>query len=153
MSILVKLEAYNREMQSIKTNMGIELRGEYAMAVDNPTAGGVAASLRTNTKKAYGIVDRIGAKFPRHGIFIEKGARKGYGGNSGSTWYDKNGARKQTNPKSFGKMNTGNSLAKPWLAPTLDKYTEIVANRAAAHFANIAQEIVLSSIPKTNLRK
>lgn len=133
--------------------MGAELRNEWAMIVDHPTNDGVASKLKTNTRKNYGVVDRIGAKFPRHGIFVEKGARKGYGGVIGSSWYDKQGTRKKTNPNSFGKMNTGNSLAKPWLAPTLDKYTQIVADRAANHFANIAQQIVLSSIPTTKLKR
>lgn len=34
----------------------------------------------------YGIVNRIGFNFPRHGIYIHKGAGRGQGGWIGSKW-------------------------------------------------------------------
>ena len=65
---------------------------------------------------------RITFTFVRHGAFLEKGARRGYGGTIGSTFNNnKAGITKRTNPNSLGKMGTGASPAVPWTKPALDK--------------------------------
>lgn len=131
----------------------MNLRAEWGMTVKNATSGGLSTTLKTNAGKKYGVVDRIGAKFPRHGIFVMKGAGRGQGGSVGSSWRDKTGAIKRTNPNSLGKMNSRNRKAADWLSPTMDRYNEIVADRASHHFAEVAQRIVLSGIPETKIRK
>ena len=65
---------------------------------------------------------RITFKFVRHGAFLEKGARRGYGGTIGSEFGNyKTGVVRRTNPDSLGKMGTGASPAVPWTKPALDK--------------------------------
>lgn len=34
----------------------------------------------------YGLIDKLGFSFPRHGIYIHKGAGRGQGGYIGSSW-------------------------------------------------------------------
>ena len=76
----------------------------------------------------YGLIDRLGFSFPRHGIYIHKGAGRGQGGFSGSKWsYLKriNGIEintnivRHTNPASLGKQNGGNRQAYRWFDPVL----------------------------------
>lgn len=68
------------------------------------------------------VAVRITFKFVRYGAFLEKGARKGYGGKVGSKFGDyKKGIIKSTNPKSLNKMGTGKSPAVPWTVPALEE--------------------------------
>lgn len=151
--ILGYFAPFNEDAQRLSRAFGVELRSEYALVVENPTAGGTADVLKSNAGKKYGVVNRIGAEFPRHAIHMEKGSRRSYGGNIGSTWERADGSIGSTNPMSKGKMNTGNSPAKIWLGPTLDKYAELLADLANKHFANIAQQVTLSAIPEITIRK
>lgn len=153
MSVLNHFQAYNAEMQQIARQFGAELRADWAVKVTNPTAQGLMAKLKANAGKRNAVVDRIAAKFPRHGIYRTVGAGSGQGGAIGSSWRDKNGNVKRTRSLSLGKMNTGNRKAISWLSPTMDKFNEVVADRAAAHFATIGQQIALSGIPDTKIRK
>lgn len=153
MGTLNHFTAYNQEMQQLARQFGAELRSEWGMKVANASTGGLKSQLKANAGRRYGVVDRVAAKFPRHGIFRMVGAGRGQAGSVGTTWRDKNGQTKRTNPNSFGKMDTGNRRAADWLSPTLDKFNEIVADRAAAHFATIGQQIALSSIPTTKTRR
>jgi len=77
---------------------------------------------------------RITFKFVRHGAFLEKGARKGYGGTQGSSWTTKNGVKKFTKGESLGKMGTGASPAVPWTKPALDKQLPELADMIAAQY-------------------
>lgn len=78
----------------------------------------------------YGIVNRVGFSFPRHGIYIHKGAGEGYGGYIGSKWeYLKKingvevgtGIIRHTNITSLGKQNTGNRRAFKWFDPVIQQ--------------------------------
>lgn len=153
MSALDHFTEYNIEMREIARKLGMTLRAEWGMSVKNATTDGLASTLKSNAAKRHGVVDRIGAKFPRHGIFVMKGAGRGQGGSVGSSWRDKTGKTKRTNPNSLGKMNSRNRRAADWLSPSMDRYNEIVADRANHHFATVAQKIVLSGIPETKIRK
>lgn len=153
MSTLNHFKAYNEEMSRIARQFGAELRSDWGIKVADASASGLKSQLKANAGKRYGVVDRIGAKFPRHGIYRTVGAGRGQGGSIGSSWRDKNGNIKRTNQNSLGKMNTVNRKSVDWLEPTLDKFNEIVADRAAAHFATIGQQIVLNGIPETKTRR
>ena len=149
MELVLEYAPYNKEMADIARAMAADAKTAYSIAVAKPSAAGISKNVKTNARKTYGIVDRVGAKFERHGIFIEKGASRGHGGAQGSSWKDKHGVTKYTNSKSLNKMNTGNRKAKEWLGPVLDNYTKKIADRAAFHMANIAQKLALDAIPVT----
>ena len=76
----------------------------------------------------YGIINRVGFSFPRHGIYIHKGAGEGYGGYIGSKWEllkkingveVSTGIIRHTNMTSLGKQNTGNRHAFKWFDPVI----------------------------------
>jgi len=86
-------------------------------------------------KTKDGDVRSVGFSFLREGIYVHKGAGKGMGGLKGSSWLDKYGVRKSTNPESLGKLATGNRKAKPWfdaLDKDLPELGDIVAETYAA---------------------
>lgn len=71
----------------------------------------------------YGLVNRIGFSFPRHGIYIHKGAYRGHGGFIGSKWEQirrvngvevGTGIVRHTDPDSLGKQGTGARKPFPW---------------------------------------
>jgi hypothetical protein len=71
---------------------------------------------------------RITFKFVRYGAWLEKGARKGYGGTQGSEWGNyKTGITKRTNPNSLGKMGTGKSPAVPFSQVSVDAQLPVLA--------------------------
>lgn len=76
----------------------------------------------------YGIVNRIGFSFPRHGIYIHKGAGRGQGGWLGSKWEKikkingvevSTGIVRHTDPASLGKQDSGNRRAFRWFDPVV----------------------------------
>lgn len=76
----------------------------------------------------YGLVHRIGFSFPRHGIYIHKGAYKGHGGFIGSKWEMLKrvggkevgtGIVRHTNPDSLGKQGTGAKRPFQWFDPVI----------------------------------
>lgn len=79
----------------------------------------------------YGIVNRIGFSFPRHGIYIHKGAGRGQGGWMGSKWEQikkvngieiGTGIIRHTDPDSLGKQGTGNRKPFHW-------FDDVIKNR------------------------
>lgn len=77
----------------------------------------------------YGIINQLGFSFPRHGIYIHKGAGRGQGGTIGSNWTKlKNingiavstGIVKHTNPNSLNaSQGTGTRNAFEWFDPVI----------------------------------
>lgn len=76
----------------------------------------------------YGIINRVGFSFPRHGIYIHKGAGRGQGGWIGSKWEKLKevngvtvgtGIMRHTDPASLGKQGTGNRRAFQWFDPVI----------------------------------
>lgn len=90
----------------------------------------------------YGLVNRLGFSFPRHGIWLHKGAGRGQGGWIGSHWNKlkvingveiDTGIERHTNPASInGLQGTGKRRAYEWFDPVIDanigKLEEIVMN-------------------------
>ena len=90
----------------------------------------------------YGLVNRLGFSFPRHGIWLHKGAGRGQGGWIGSHWNKlkiingveiDTGIERHTNPNSInGLQGTGKRRAYEWFDPVIDanigKLEEIVMN-------------------------
>jgi hypothetical protein len=68
------------------------------------------------------ILSKISFTFPRFGVWFEKGAGRGYAGQTGRTrWKRADGSEGRVNPNSLGKMNQGERQAKPWFNPTFEK--------------------------------
>lgn len=77
----------------------------------------------------YGIINQLGFSFPRHGIYIHKGAGRGQGGTIGSNWTKlktingievSTGIVKHTNPNSLNaSQGTGNRKAYEWFDPII----------------------------------
>lgn len=77
----------------------------------------------------YGIINQLGFSFPRHGIYIHKGAGRSQGGTIGSNWTKlktingvevSTGIVRHTNPNSLnGSQGTGNRQAFEWFDPVI----------------------------------
>ena len=87
---------------------------------NSPSEGASMPKLKSGFKYDTGAIEVISFKFPRSLIYVHKGAGKGRGGTSGSTWLDRYGKQKKTNPNSMGKMDTAGRKAKPWFEMTLN---------------------------------
>ena len=94
----------------------------------NVDSGELLRSIKfgVNMSKRYGHTIRVTFTFKRHGIFLAKGASRGYGGR-GSEWITATGEKVRTDPKSLGKMNTGNRKAVNWLEPVIKSQLELLA--------------------------
>lgn len=91
----------------------------------------------------YGIINRVGFSFPRHGIYIHKGAGRGQGGWIGSKWEklkEVNGVTvgtgivRHTDPASLGKQGTGNRQAYPWFDTTIRAHIHRLEEIALNYF-------------------
>lgn len=123
-----------QEMKSTGSGMNIVHRS------NSPSKGDSLAKLRAKEHYDEGVIDRIGFKMNRSLIWTHKGAGKGRGGSVGSSWLDKQGARRKTDPGSFGKMGTGTRVAKPW-------FTQVIESSAGVdELATIAAEELGSAI-------
>lgn len=92
----------------------------------------------------YGIINQLGFSFPRHGIYIHKGAGRGQGGTIGSNWTKlKNingiavstGIVKHTNPNSLNaSQGTGNRNAFEWFDPVVRNRLPELMNIVTRYF-------------------
>lgn len=96
------------------SSLGIEHRG------NSPSSSSSISKIKTRSRLKDGAIYNIGFNFPRTLIWPHKGAGKGRGGTKGSSWLDKYGNRKKTNPESLGKMGSGGRVAKPFFNQVLD---------------------------------
>ena len=92
----------------------------------------------------YGIINQLGFSFPRHGIYIHKGAGRSQGGTIGSNWTKlKNingievstGIVKHTNPNSLNaSQGTGNRNAFEWFDPVVRNRLPELADIVTRYF-------------------
>lgn len=129
-------EAFNNEVR----RWGLASRDEIRAALGQMGArrtGQLIRMVRVTYGLHFGTVSRVTFGFPRYLVFVEKGARRGYGGKKGSYWTGPDGQRRKTDPRSLGRMGTGRSPARPSFNPTMDRRVPILAAIAAEHYANI----------------
>lgn len=74
-----------------------------------------------NDDRFHAEPQRIGFRFARHGVHLQRGAGRGYGGNIGSRWFDRYGYIRSTDPRSLGKAGTGSRPERDWFNRTLDE--------------------------------
>jgi hypothetical protein len=106
------------------------------LGIKNYSGRGRKINIRLSDKN--GLVNKISFKFPRYMAYVEKGARRGYGGSKGSEWKNKSGETIRTNPASLGKMNTGDSEAKEWFNPVIENFTEQLVKEVAHEFVQLS---------------
>jgi hypothetical protein len=83
-------------------------------------------------------VNRIGFSFVREGVYVEKGAGRGYGGYSGgSSWYNRKGQLKETSESSLMKMGTGRRRANPWFNPVIAQELPYLADIVGEYSATL----------------
>lgn len=132
-----RLTEYNKAIETWQNSVAIQLRATIA--------GKSLRIARELQPKAYtdkyGIINRLGFSFPRHGIYIHKGAGHKQGGYIGSKWAKlkvingievSTGIIRHTNPDSLGKQGTSNRRAFEWFDPViknrLPELADIVTN-------------------------
>lgn len=92
----------------------------------------------------YGIINQLGFSFPRHGIYIHKGAGRGQGGTIGSNWTKlktingievSTGIVRHTNPNSLNaSQGTGNRNAFEWFDPVVRNRLPELADIVTRYF-------------------
>lgn len=92
----------------------------------------------------YGIINQLGFSFPRHGIYIHKGAGRSQGGTIGSNWTKlktingievSTGIIKHTNPNSLNaSQGTGNRNAFEWFDPVVRNRLPELADIVTRYF-------------------
>lgn len=90
-------------------------------------------SLKSYIRKKGGDIETVAFSFARHGIFLERGVGKG---------------RPVNSPQA-------NHAAKPWLAPTLPKAVQSLADLLADEYADIVAleaRIIIPGIIDTKIR-
>jgi hypothetical protein len=73
--------------------------------------GALLASIKSKVKIAKGETVGVAFDLKRYGIFIDKGAGRGYGASS----------------KSGGRMNSGKRIARPWLWASIDAKEDLLS--------------------------
>ena len=119
-----RLTAFNKAVEQWAQRVTSRLRATIASR-SLRIARELHANLYTDR---YGLVNRVGFSFPRHGIYIHKGAYKGHGGFIGSKWEMlkrvggqevSTGIVRHTNPDSLGKQGTGARRPFQWFDPVI----------------------------------
>lgn len=120
-----RLTEFNKAVHKWQHSVAAQLRAGIASRSMR-----IARDLRPNTyTDKYGLINRLGFSFPRHGIYIHKGAGLGQGGTIGSNWTKikringveiSTGIVRHTNPNSLNaSQGEGNRQAYEWFDPVI----------------------------------
>jgi len=134
-----RLTAFNKEVEQWQDSVAQQLKAGISLRSLR-----IANELKPKAyTDKYGLINRLGFSFPRHGVYIHKGAGRGQGGFTGSKWsYLKriNGIEintsiiRHTNPTSLGKQNEGNRHAYRWFDPIIKKRLPELADICTRYF-------------------
>ncbi|MDC2047521.1 hypothetical protein ABH007_06930 [Bacteroides thetaiotaomicron] len=134
-----KLSAFNKEVERWQDSVTTQLK-----AAIGSRSLRIARELEPKAyTDNYGLINRLGFSFPRHGVYIHKGAGRGQGGFIGSKWsYLKrvNGIEintsiiRHTNPASLGKQDEGNRRAYRWFDPVIKNRLPELADICMRYF-------------------
>lgn len=120
-----RLTEFNKAVQKWQNSVAAQLRAGIASRSIR-----IARDLRPKAyTDKYGLINRLGFTFPRHGIYIHKGAGRGQGGTIGSNWTKlkringievSTGIIRHTNPESLNaSQGEGNRQAYEWFDPVI----------------------------------
>jgi hypothetical protein len=141
-----KVNQFNKDVKEWAEGTTKKLQMNVRMMVKNNVD--LAESIHSNLfydKKHTKEVNQVGFSFLREGIYIQRGAGRGYGGNKGgSKWTDRFGNLKKTNPDSYFKMGTGKRHPIQWYNPVIERQLPLLADIVS----NYAAEL---SVNSTNL--
>jgi len=101
--------------------LSLNMHERAAVTMDKP----LAKSVRSIFRKQSGDIEGVSFRFPRHGIFLERGVGKHRPVNSAAA----------------------NKAAKPWISTTLPSATEQLADILAKEYADLVAEDVQINIP------
>lgn len=134
-----RLTAFNKEVEQWQDAVSKQLK-----ATISSRSLRIARELQPKAyTDKYGLINRLGFSFPRHGVYIHKGAGRGQGGLIGSKWsYLKriNGMEintsiiRHTNPASLGKQNEGHRQAYHWFDPVIKNRLPELADICMRYF-------------------
>ena len=89
--------------------------------------GKLLKSISYNLRKYHGEVERITFKFPRHGIFVEKGVGRGYPIES-----------VRNTSAMLSVMSGKKRYPKPWFNPVMDDELPALADTVAKHYGDLS---------------
>ena len=134
-----RLTAFNKEVEQWQDAVSKQLK-----ATISSRSLRIARELQPKAyTDKYGLINRLGFSFPRHGVYIHKGAGRGQGGLIGSKWsYLKriNGMEintsiiRHTYPASLGKQNECNRQAYHWFDPVIKNRLPELADICMRYF-------------------
>ena len=135
-----RLTAFNQAVQKWQNSVAAQLR-----AAISTRSMRIARELQPRAyTDRYGLIDRLGVSFPRHGIYIHKGAGRSQGGTIGSSWAKlkringvevSTGIVRHTDPNSLNAtQGTGNRQAYEWIDPIIRNRISELANIVSNYF-------------------
>lgn len=132
--------AFNEAVEKWQNSVMEQLRAEVSL---RSTRIGKELQPRAYTDK-YGLINRLGFSFPRHGIYLHYGAGRGQGGYTGSKWVQhkringievSTGIVKHTNPSSLnGSMGLSPRKAFPWFDPIVESRLSDLSDIVTQYF-------------------
>ncbi len=130
--LIASIEAYNKDIKK----WTYRVRGKLARNVRSKASDGngvLASRIRSSMHKDFGEIDSVSYKFPRHGVFYQKGVGRGHvmSGNRVIRGF-KDG--KVIRPLE-GQVNR---QSQDWFNATLDNEIPILADIVADHKADEA---------------
>lgn len=137
-----RLTEFNKAVETWQDNVTAQLKAYVSVRSTR-----IAQELKpTAYTDKYGIINRIGYAFPRHGIYLHKGAGRGYGGFYGSKWHYlktvngvqiNTGILRHTNPQSLGQQDSGGRDAYKWFDPIVRNKLPELADIVMKYFDNM----------------
>lgn len=134
-----RLTEYNNAINTWQNSVAAQIRATIARRSLR-----IARELQPNAyTDKYGIINRLGFSFPRHGIYIHKGAGHRQGGYIGSNWTKmkiingieiSTGIVRHTNPDSLGKQGSGKRKAFHWFDPIITNRLPELENIVTNYF-------------------
>lgn len=130
-----------------------------AIQADAPSASNeLKRSIKKYNRYKDGLPSSIGFKMVRHGVYIEKGAGRGYKGKNGTSWEYNKGKnvskpnrfykgklltnKRTTDPTAPHVMNTGKRVAQPYFNDNIEQRV----NKLADAMAEVYLDIVVKNV-------
>ena len=88
-------------------------------------------SIRSQSKKSYGVIDRVSFQFERHGVFVHKGVGRGYKMQGGMVIRTAKSEDPLTRQVSPFEDDPRRRVARPWFNPILEQTLPELADKLA----------------------
>lgn len=126
---------YNAQVAKWASEQRVALRSSLRQKVKRNIS--LSQSLKSKVYKHRNESQSVGFAFLREGIYLHKGAGRGHGGLIGGSWIDPHGRRKTRDPRSAGKMATGNRREVNWFDTVVEKKIPQLADIVADYSATL----------------